>query len=128
MKLQDSLRKELRLLAKDLSDELDDELGYIARDMTTKIKQTSPVAPTKGKHTYAAGWRCKHKITGYLNGWIVYNATDPGLTHLLEKGHEGFIGTRRIGRVEGKPHVQPARDEAEKAIDDVIARIQVVRK
>lgn len=65
---------------------------------------------------YRKGWRVKKKGKKY----IVHNATEYRLTHLLEHGH----AKRGGGRVEGRPHIAPAAHIAEadylNAIEDVI--------
>lgn len=68
-----------------------------------QLKKTSP----KRDGDYAKGWRLKTiKGVGQTDKYIVHNATDYQLTHLLEKGHAKVNG----GRVEGIPHIAPAED------------------
>lgn len=58
---------------------------------------------------YAAGWRSKTELgIGHIKSTI-YNAKKPGLTHLLEKGHEIFVQGEPTGhRTRAYPHIEPA--------------------
>ena len=57
---------------------------------------------------YYKGWRSKliQERTGAVS--VIYNATTPGLAHLLEHGHLSSNGTKRVfGRVPGREHIAP---------------------
>ena len=76
----------------------------------------------KGKKHYANGWRAKiTKVSGGVKA-LVYNATKPQLTHLLENGHNLRNGKGATGWVSGKEHIAPvnewAQEEAVKRIEE----------
>ena len=76
------------------------------------LKNTSPKGPTGN---YAKGWTVSN-----INGKkVVHNKTDYQLTHLLEYGHVKVNG----GRVEAKPHIRPAEEEAIKEFNDAIKKV-----
>lgn len=79
------------------------------------LKQTSPVG-RRSKKKYKDGWRAKKVGTA----WVVHNATNYQLTHLLEKGH----ALRQGGRTRAFPHIAPVEEriivEYQKAAEDVI--------
>lgn len=79
------------------------------------LKQTSPVG-RRSKKKYKDGWRAK-KVG---SAWVVHNATNYQLTHLLEKGH----ALRQGGRTRAFPHIAPVEEriivEYQKAAEDVI--------
>lgn len=100
-------------------DSLADEITSALKEYTTEVeegleksKETSAKAAVKDlkggspKRTgsYAKGWRAKKIGTS----WVVHNATDYQLTHLLEKGHALKAG----GRVGPKVHIAPVENKA----------------
>lgn len=85
----------------------------VATDGMDKIKTNSPI-DTGG---YKTGWRVKKQGKNY----IVHNATNYQLTHLLEFGHAKVNG----GRVPAKPHIKKAEMEM---IKDFVKGIEQVVK
>lgn len=85
----------------------------VAKDTAQRLKETSP----KKTGDYAKGWRARRLDD---NTWIVHNATDYQLTHLLEYGHAKRDG----GRVAPRVHIRPAEEQAirdfEQAVEKVI--------
>lgn len=71
----------------------------VSEEVAERLAMKSPRRNHSGKH-YAEGWTVGKERDGY----VVYNATKPRLTHLLEKGH----ATRNGGFVSGKRHIRPA--------------------
>lgn len=85
-----------------------DSVKALKSESNEKVKLT-------GK--YAKGWRTKSRtdnVTGQSE--TLYNASKPGLTHLLEHGH----ATRNGGRVAGRPHIAPVEAELVEALPDEI--------
>jgi len=96
----------------------DDVMKDTAKEAAKMLRNTSPVQ-RGGKRSgrYARGWRVKEDYGAY----IVYNATDWQLTHLLENGHDvvnryGATGAR-AGAIK---HIEPVE---EWAISEVPVRI-----
>lgn len=85
----------------DYSEEVNQQLekakSVVADETVAYLKTNSPVG-NRGK--YAKGWRKKREGTGF----VVHNATDYRLTHLLEKGH----AKRNGGRTKAEPHISDA--------------------
>lgn len=105
------------------TDEVRENVLRVAKEMADELKATSPKRTGK----YAKGWKSKvTKDKEFEFEASVYNAKEPGLTHLLEFGHVIMNGTRRVlGEVEGIEHIYPARDHAEdKLLKDIKASIQ----
>mgnify|MGYP003489607662 CR=1 FL=1 len=103
----DDISKEINRLLKEYTDGVGEEVAEIAekvaKDAAKKLKATSPKQDVKGGGDYAKGWRAKKVGTE----WVVPNATDYQLTHLLEKGHAKVGG----GRVAPVVHIAPVEQQ-----------------
>jgi len=76
-----------------------------AEDAVRKLKASSP--KSKGHTRYASKWKAKKQD----NGYIVYNE-QPGLTHLLENGHDIIRHGAKVGRAKAHPHIAPVERAA----------------
>ena len=87
-------------------DGVKESVEEVSKECLSEIKRDSPVDTGE----YKKGWR---KKTTYESGTelviTVHNKTSYRLAHLLENGHAKVDG----GRVEGKPHIEPAAKRAE---------------
>lgn len=97
-----------------------------AAELATKIlHETSP----KKYGDYARGWtwsersllggtRSRQREGEYnIGNYVVYNATDWQLTHLLEKGHDNpNAGAGKLQRTPAHPHIKPAEQESVKEL------------
>lgn len=90
------------------------DIEEVAEETANYLKATSPVDKnSKGRH-YKNGWRSKAFVGSTITGRtaaIVYNATKPGLTHLLEHGHGGPAPAA------AKPHIEAAFERAKERMD-----------
>lgn len=95
-------------------------IDKVARRCLNRIRAASP----RLTGDYAKGWTIKRKDNGWgkLPDRIIYNKTDWQLIHLLEFGHQKADG----GRVEARPHVRPAADEAAEEL--VSATVEAIEK
>lgn len=76
-----------------------------ANECRNSLKKGSP----KDSGRYAEGWKSKLTSRFGTTEATIYNATKPTLTHLLEFGHEKWVGGRDTGeRVPAKPHIEAA--------------------
>lgn len=78
-----------------------------ARATTDELRNGALTPAVTGE--YAAGWGYKTELgIGHVKV-TVHNRKKPGLTHLLEKGHEKFVNGVDTGeRVQAYPHIDPA--------------------
>lgn len=117
----DNLANEITNVLKEYTTEVEEGLEKAkeenAKEAVKILKSTSPVGKRK-RRKYKDGWRAK-KIG---NAWVVHNATNYQLTHLLEKGH-AIVGGKG-GRVPGRPHIYPAEQKVivgyEKQLEKII--------
>lgn len=103
---------ELENYSEEVAESIKDDVKEVSKWLLKELKKKSP----KKTGTYRKGWRTKVAFEG-KNGVriIVYNAVRPGLTHLLEFGH---VKSKGVGRVEGKPHIYPAREKAAQQLEN----------
>lgn len=82
----------------DVNTTLDSVMSQTAKEGASKLKQTSP----RGKSgKYAKSWAVK-KVNGT---YTIYNK-QPGLTHLLENGHDVVVNGKKVGSAPAKPHIK----------------------
>lgn len=107
-------------IAKELSEYSDEVAEGIKRDVKKVAKETvQTLRATSPRDTgeYAKGWGYKVEYESASDVRVrIYNKKKPQLTHLLENGHAKKNG----GRVDGKPHIGPAEQEAEKKLQNGI--------
>lgn len=109
----DNLDKVIDDLLKEYVDDVDTTLHETAVDVgkagLSVLRKTAKATfethnPSKA---YWKGWRLKDESTRMTTNVVLYNATVPGLPHLLEYGHAGRNG----GRVAGKAHIKPVEEK-----------------
>lgn len=111
--LADTLAEELAAYSQEVTDDLKKEVKQVAKEMVTQLKATSPF----DSGDYASGWTSTTESEGRNTVQVrVYNRKKPTLTHLLENGHAKVSG----GRVEGKAHIGPAEQVAEKRLENKV--------
>lgn len=107
-------------IVKELSEYSDEVAEDIKRDVKRVAKETVQALRTASPRDtgeYAKGWSDKVEYENANDIRVrVYNKKKPQLTHLLENGHAKKNG----GRVDGKPHIGPVEQEAEKKLQNGI--------
>lgn len=117
--LEIAIEREIAQYSEDVAEGLKREIKAVAKETVTELKSTSP----RDTGEYARGWTYKVEFENAQDIRVrIRNRTKPQLTHLLEYGHAKTNG----GRVQGKPHIRPAEQRAEKKLDGAVK--VVVRK
>lgn len=114
-----NIANELQIILEEYEDKMvvltEETMRAIAKECANRIKTEASVK--KGLHNtgeYASGWTVKKKGgRGKISGFVVYNRTKPGLTHILEKGHVIRNKVGSYGRTMGIPHIAPAEKWAQ---------------
>lgn len=78
--------------------------------------QTEDLPGGRERLTYERGWESYHHkmAEGHVQA-VVANRTAPGLTHLIENGHELFVyGRDAHRRTKPRPHIKEAYEKARK--------------
>ena len=93
----------------DIQQLIQDEADKIAKEGVKVLKATSPKNKknTASRGRYAKGWRSKKFVSRGSVHYIIHNATDYQLTHLLEKGHL----TRNGGKTTPIVHIKPVEEQ-----------------
>lgn len=71
-----------------------------------------------GWTNYAKGWSMRTNEYGVT----IYNRKQPGLTFLLEFGHDVIRDGRKVGRTKAHPHIKPAEEKAIIDFEETIIR------
>ena len=113
-----SIEAQLSEILKEYSQEVDNAidkgLKIAPESCRNELRNTSP----KNTGDYSKGWRIKRDRR--LKSAIVHNATHPGLTHLLENGHDIVNKKGKYGRAPAHPHMKAAEEKAVELFVDTI--------
>ncbi len=95
------------------------EVEKIAKEGVKELKSTSPINKRrrKKKGSYAKGWKIKKENKRGEVHFIIHNATNYQLTHLLENGHLNRDGSKTKAIV----HIAPV---AEKITNEFVKRVE----
>jgi len=102
-------------LQEDVYGAADDAAAHIKADVGT-WSQTEDLPGERERLTYERGWTAYKyaEHDGHVEA-VVANRTAPGLTHLIEKGHELFVNGHDTGRrTRARPHISDAYEYAVK--------------
>lgn len=111
--LEITIQKDLAAYSDEVAEGIRKEVKEVAKETVAALKTTSP----RDTGEYARGWSYRVEFESREDIRVrVYNRTEPQLTHLLEYGHAKTNG----GRVEGKPHIRPAEQQAEKKLEGAV--------
>lgn len=121
--LAEAVMKELMDFKEITEEEFEQIAKEVAKEGAKRLKETSPRGRGSRKGHYADGWGVTYQRKG--NGkfeFVVHNKKKPGLTHLLENGHQ----SNRGGRVKGIVHIKPVEEwcneEFEKRTEERLGR------
>lgn len=74
---------------------------------------------------YKRGWTIRTKRLKYGFEGVIYNKDKPGLTHLLNNGHQKANQYGSYGRKEGDNHITKARNLAEAYLVDLLVEAHI---
>ena len=74
------------------------------------LRTRSRRSSASGRH-YADGFVADVRISRYGHSVTIHNRYKPGLTHLLEKGHDVIVRGKRCGRAAGDGVMKKSADE-----------------
>lgn len=104
--MAEAIMKEMERYAVSTGETVKQIAKEVSADAAKELKGTSP----KRTGAYAKSWRSKKKYeNSHSAGYLVYSKGHYRLTHLLEKGHAGRNGGRKVAAV---THIGPAEEKA----------------
>lgn len=89
-----------------------EDCSYKAAKKTKELLKGAPVNGTR----YNSGWKIKKGKTKAT----VYQASQPGLTHLLENGHDIVVNGQKVGHARAIPHIKPAEEIGKEYFEELI--------
>ena len=113
--LPETVHSILRDYSDDIASALSDAVMITAKETLRILKSKSP----RRTGDYGKGWRIQRIKGGYFDRIVkavIHNKTHYRLAHLLEYGHQKATG----GRVEGKPHIKIAEQEAIQLLPELV--------
>ena len=104
-----ALAEEIANALTEYGQEVQNGVSKSAKKVASKTVKTLKATSPKNTGKYAKGWRAKAQNEfANATSYVVHNATDYQLTHLLENGHANANG----GRTSARPHIRQAEEQA----------------
>ncbi len=113
--ISQAILDELQAYTNELAERVNKSARSCANSLRRNLEETSP----EKTGDYKKGWKVRQVYKNQaVSQFVVYNATDYQLTHLLEYGHALKGGTQRVKAI---PHIAPAEQAV---IKEFTARIE----
>lgn len=107
--MDQAINEQLKKYAGSITEDMKDSLRESAKEIRKDISRNSPVRTGRYKKSWSVKKIAENSTSLEL---VVHSKNRYQLTHLLEHGH----ALRNGGRVEGKPHIQPAEESGKKKL------------
>ena len=114
-RLAAEINKILTEYGEDVQKNVDEAAAKVTKAGVRAVKGNSR-STFGGSGKYAKGWTSKFEKGRLSSQGIIYNATVPGLPHLLEHGH----ANRNGGRTPGRPHIAPVEQKIIKDFEEAV--------
>lgn len=100
----------MKELTKEIVDGINDAVDEALKEPPKLAKKVIMAGAPKLTGSYRKGWRIKRHRRS--KSAVVYNATDPGLAHLLEYGHVTKNQYGQYTRTPAHKHIKPAEEQS----------------
>lgn len=129
------MTNEILKCIKQYTEETSEKIAEICKEesevLKENLKRDSPKGKRVGNKKYSHGWKIKKTSrSGYVQ-YEIYNIQGH-LTHLLEKGHQNFVGITKGkqkqvhtkgGRTPAYPHIKPNEEKAKETVERRIREV-----
>ena len=126
------MTREILNCIKQYTEEASEKIAEVCKEESETLKENLKRDSPKGnRKKYAKSWKIKKtERNGYVK-YEVYN-TQGYLTHLLEKGHQNFVGTTKGkqkqvhtkgGRTAAYPHIKPNEEKTKETVEQRIKEV-----
>ena len=129
------MTNEILKCIKQYTEETSEKIAEICKEesevLKENLKRDSPKGKRVGNKKYSHGWKIKKTSrSGYVQ-YEIYNIQGH-LTHLLEKGHQNFVGIikgkqkqvhTKGGRTPAYPHIKPKEEKAKETVEQRIKEV-----
>ena len=105
-----SFSEQMKELTKEIVDGINDAVDEALKEPPKLAKKVIMAGAPKLTGSYRKGWRIKRHRRS--KSAVVYNATDPGLAHLLEYGHVTKNQYGQYTRTPAHKHIKPAEEQS----------------
>lgn len=110
----------LEKYSKEVTEKVDE---IIKKDMDEARKELSATSPRGESGKYARSWSVKNDGSKLAPSYVIYNR-EPGLPHLLERGHLVSNGTGRIvGSASAHEHIASVDEKVQRKVAEDIERM-----
>lgn len=127
MAITDDISTQLERILKEYEDDFQERVDKAIMAAGKQAKRIVVSKSPSENGEYKSGWKVRNKRSGHVIETVVYNAANPGLTHLLEKSHvikNQFGSYGRTGPGHGQvEHIGPAQREAEEFLLDELKKL-----
>ena len=105
-----SIEKQFKQITKEIAEAVDQAVDTALKEPPKLAKKVIMSGAPKLSGSYRKGWKIKRHRRS--KSAVVYNATDPGLAHLLEFGHVTKNQYGQYTRTPAHPHIKPAEQQS----------------
>lgn len=93
-------------------------INEVAKEACDQVKQNAKAAfKSHSSDPYWKSWKVKKVSENATSVNLVIHSKKYRIAHLLEHGHVKVVNGKARGFVQGKPHIKPAEEWAERQLD-----------
>lgn len=107
----DSLTAQINAILGQYTSNVNSTVDQVMKSAANEARRELTALSPANTGKYAKSWAVKRRNATYT----VYNK-QPGLTHLLENGHDVIVNGKKVGRAPAYPHIASIEEAIEEKI------------